>query len=171
MDHQGTPAYLVFKSLPLESQWGVRIFWVSAARTSCLVPWNKPCTSLHHNLSWLYCTWAKGPKFGSVTIVSAPLGWCQDVSAQEELRAALASGSSMGMFYTFFVYLWRRPINTGICLPGSLSQLPEASPLWETHKTAEEKQTPALGCVSLSQNLNAVGRNLSLFSLCAIIMM
>ena len=78
LDHQGTPAYLVFKSLPLESHWGVRIFWVSAARTSCLVPCNKHCTLLHHNLSWLYCTWANGPKFGSVTIVSAPLGWCED---------------------------------------------------------------------------------------------
>lgn len=74
--------------------------------------------------------------------------------------------------FIHFLFIYEDvPVSTGICLPGSLSQLPEASPPRETHKTAKEKQAPALGCVSLSQNLNAEGRNLSLFGLCAIIMM
>ena len=40
---------------------------------SCLAPFNKHCTFLHHNpvsVDWLYCAWANEHNFGSVTFIS-----------------------------------------------------------------------------------------------------
>ena len=43
---------------------------------SCLAPCSKHCTCLYHILvseDWLYCPWASGPKFGSITVLAGTL--------------------------------------------------------------------------------------------------
>ena len=49
-----------------KSQWRVWVFWAWATHSPCLVPCNKRCTFLHHNLvsvDWLCCETVSRPEF------------------------------------------------------------------------------------------------------------
>ena len=71
----GTPLpHLAFKNAFLKPTKEFLVFWALAAWTPPLVPCNKHCTFLHHNLvsvDWLYWRQVSRPKFGLVTTSSS----------------------------------------------------------------------------------------------------
>ena len=63
--------HLAFKNALLTPIGELGYFEHSHSWTPCLVPYNKRCAFLHHNsgsVDGLYSEWARGPKFGLVTI-------------------------------------------------------------------------------------------------------
>ena len=66
--------HLAFKNALLKpiGEFGLSEHWLS--QTPCTAPCNKHCAFPPHNwvsVDWLYCQWASGPKFGSVTAALA----------------------------------------------------------------------------------------------------
>ena len=82
--------------------------WALAAWTPHLKSCNKCCTFLHCNLvsvNWIYCMWASGPKFGSVTKLDCfVFKSCNTLLRKKEFQISLRDSiinTSSYIIYTF----------------------------------------------------------------------